>query len=362
MKALASHPVAKWIIGLILISGALFFHEFLVPALGAMIITFVTWRPYLDLVRLCKGNTLLAASIATTFIVLAIIVPFLWLAQYIYMEIGLLRGWIIEANTFGIPTPEWILNLPFGEEVNNYWMEYIGTPNGLNQLLSQVGLANISYVATLTKEITKHFAALTFTLLFVIIILFFCYKDGRRISRQLDRVGERVFPDRWRRISRIVPTLISSTVTGMVMIAIGEGIVFGIVYYFVGAPVPVTLGIITGVFALIPGGAPMSMSMVSLYLVGSGEMTSGIILFVWGAVQLFVVDKTIRPRLVGGPAKLPFLPTILGLVGGVKTMGIIGLFIGPVVMALLVALWREWVHEDDYKEVSATPSEIIDQL
>lgn len=63
-------------------------------------------------------------------------------------------------------------------------------------------------------------------------------------------------------------------------------------------------------------------------------------------MQLFIVDKTIRPRLVGGSVKLPFLPTILGLVGGVKTMGIIGLFIGPVVMALLVALWREWVHEE----------------
>jgi predicted PurR-regulated permease PerM len=46
---------------------------------------------------------------------------------------------------------------------------------------------------------------------------------------------------------------------------------------------------------------------------------------------------------VGGPVKLPFLPTFFGLVGGVKTMGIVGLFIGPVLMALMVALWREWV-------------------
>jgi predicted PurR-regulated permease PerM len=49
---------------------------------------------------------------------------------------------------------------------------------------------------------------------------------------------------------------------------------------------------------------------------------------------------------VGGPVKLPFLPTFFGLVGGVKTMGIVGLFVGPVLMALLVAVWREWVHHE----------------
>ncbi len=351
MQALTANPVAKWIIILILLLGIVFFHEFLVPALGAMIITFVTWRLYTDLVRFCRGNTLVAASIATTIIVLVIVLPFLLLLHYLYGEIMLFRAWLIEANTYGVDMPSWLLNLPYGEELGKYWMEYLGTPNGVNLFFTEIGLANLSYVAAVTKSVTKSFSALGFTLLFMMIILFFCYKDGRRVSRQLDKVGERVFPGRWKRISRIVPTLVSSTVSGMVIIAIGEGIVFGIVYYFVGAPVPITLGIITGIFALIPGGAPMSMTLVSLYLVGNNQLTQGIILFCWGTMQLFIVDKTIRPRLVGGAVKLPFLPTILGLVGGVKTMGIIGLFIGPVIMALLVAIWREWVHEDNPRQL-----------
>jgi predicted PurR-regulated permease PerM len=68
-------------------------------------------------------------------------------------------------------------------------------------------------------------------------------------------------------------------------------------------------------------------------------------LFTWGTTELFIVDKTLRPRLVGGPIKLPFLPTFFGLIGGVKTMGFLGLFVGPVLMALLVAIWREWLRE-----------------
>src|SRR5690606_13463363 len=108
---------------------------------------------------------------------------------------------------------------------------------------------------------------------------------------------------------------------------------------------PVTLGVLTGVMALIPGGAPLSFTLVSIYLVASGSYFAGIALLIWGSVELFVVDKTIRPRLVGGPIKLPFLPTFFGLVGGVNTMGFLGLFIGPVLMALIVSIWREWIRE-----------------
>ena len=85
--------------------------------------------------------------------------------------------------------------------------------------------------------------------------------------------------------------------------------------------------------------------LVSIYLAASGSPMAGLALFLWGAVELFIVDKTLRPKLVGGPIKLPFLPTFFGLIGGVKTMGFLGLFIGPVLMALLVAIWREWLRE-----------------
>jgi predicted PurR-regulated permease PerM len=121
--------------------------------------------------------------------------------------------------------------------------------------------------------------------------------------------------------------------------------VLGVAYWLAGVPSPVTLGIITGVMALVPGGAPLSFTLVSIYLVASGATVNGIALLVWGSTELFIVDKTLRPKLVGGPIKLPFLPTFFGLIGGVKTMGFLGLFLGPVLMALIVSIWREWVYE-----------------
>lgn len=203
---------------------------------------------------------------------------------------------------------------------------------------------------------------LLLTLLFMLIALFFVYRDGFSFSKQIDMLGERILPNRWERISRVVPATISSTVMGMTLIAIGEGIVLGLAYWIAGVPSPVTLGVLTGVMALIPGGAPLSFTLVSIYLLASGAHVAGVGLFVWGTVELFIVDKTLRPKLVGGPIKLPFLPTFFGLVGGVKTMGFLGLFIGPVLMALIVAIWREWIHEARNAENSeSVPQIVIDE-
>jgi predicted PurR-regulated permease PerM len=188
------------------------------------------------------------------------------------------------------------------------------------------------------------------TLLFMLITLFVLYRDGDRIADQIDRVGLRILPSRWERLSRVVPATISATVTGMTLIAIGEGVILGIAYWIAGVPSPVTFGVITAFMALIPGGAPLSFTLVSIYLVASGSAFAGTALFIWGTVELFIVDKTIRPVLVGGPVKLPFLPTFFGLIGGVKTMGIVGLFVGPVLMALLVSIWREWQREISEEE------------
>ena len=80
---------------------------------------------------------------------------------------------------------------------------------------------------------------------------------------------------RWQRLSRVVPATISSTVTGMTIIAIGEGMILGVAYWLAGAPSPVLLGVITGVAAMIPGGAPLSFTLVSVYLVASGSVFAG---------------------------------------------------------------------------------------
>ncbi|MQB43000.1 AI-2E family transporter [Rhizobium sp. ICMP 5592] len=351
MALIPSISAARWLLILIAAAGIYFFYGFLIPVLAAAVIGFATWPLYSDLLRRTGGNTTLAAAIAIAFIVTFLVLPIVLSAVYMAGEVREWFGWAVHVNRDGAPPPQWILALPMvGSWLGDQWTQYIGSPGSIGELAQLISGAHIGNIYRAVLAAGGGAFHVILTLLFMLIALFFIYRDGSMFVRQVDLLGERILPNRWERISRVVPATISSTVMGMTLIAIGEGIVLGVAYWIAGAPSAITLGVLTGVMALVPGGAPLSMSLVSIYLVASGSLWAGIALFVWGTVELFIVDKTLRPKLVGGPIKLPFLPTFFGLVGGVKTMGFLGLFIGPVLMAIIVAIWREWIREAELTE------------
>lgn len=337
---------ARWLLVLIFLAGAYFFHGFIVPVLAALVIAFATWPLYRRLLNMVHDNRTAAATIALALILAFLIAPIILVSRYAVAETQQWVSWVVAANRTGMPTPDWIATLPWvGDVLHEQWTHYFGHPGGFGEVVQLVSGSNIRNIYLTVLAAGGSAFSLMLTILFMLIALFFAYRDGARFMDQVDLIGERVLPGRWDRISRVVPATISSTVTGMTIIALGEGVVLGVAYYLAGVPSPVTLGVITGAMALVPGGAPLAMTLVSIYLAASGSPFAGLALFAWGTTELFIVDKTIRPKLVGGPIKLPFLPTIFGLVGGVKTMGFLGLFVGPVLMALLVAIWREWIHE-----------------
>jgi predicted PurR-regulated permease PerM len=351
MALIPSISAARWLLILIAVAGIYFFYGFLVPVLAALVIGFATWPLYSDLLRRTGGNNTIAASIAIILIVTFLVLPIAFAIVYTSGEVREWFAWAVHTNRFGAPTPQWIAALPIvGPWLDEQWTQYIGDPGSIGELAQVVSGAHIANIYRAVLAAGGGAFHLVLTLLFMLIALFFVYRDGTSFVRQVDLLGERILPNRWERISRVVPATISSTVMGMTVIAIGEGIVLGLAYWIAGVPSPVTLGVLTGIMALVPGGAPLSFTLVSIYLLASGDHIAGIGLIVWGTVELFVVDKTLRPKLVGGPIKLPFLPTFFGLVGGVKTMGFLGLFIGPVLMAIIVAIWREWIREVELAE------------
>ncbi len=344
---------ARWLLFAILAASIYFFYGFIVPVLAASVIAVASWRLRERAIhRMGMGRTT-AASVMVLTLVCFLVVPIVLALIYAVRELRVAINWAIRVNTTGAPTPEWLADLPqIGDWLNEQWLSHIGRPGAIAEYVQIISGQNIGtiYRAALTTGSIAFNLALS--LVFMLITLFILYREGDRLVAQIDRIGSRILPGRWDRLSRVVPATISSTVTGMTLIAIGEGVILGVAYWIAGVPSPVTFGVITGFMALIPGGAPLSFTLVSAYLVASGSPFEGVALFLWGSVELFIVDKTIRPTLVGGPVRLPFLPTFFGLIGGVKTMGIVGLFVGPVLMAILVSIWREWQRELAQDELS----------
>lgn len=331
----------------LLATGVYFFHGFRVPVLAATIIAITTWPLYSRVLVFLGYRKALAATLAILVAIVFVVAPLVLTTIYAVKEIAVWFAWMAEANTTGVTVPEWVKELPYaGEWLGEQWALHFSHPGVVGEITQQLfGIQNLGAVYRNLLATSGSILHILLTITFMLITLFFMYKDGDMFVRQLDRAGEYFYPKRWYRYSRVIPVAIKATVLGMGLIAIGEGIILGVAYWIADVPSPVTLGIITGFMALIPGGAPLCFTLVSIYLMATGNAMTGILLFTWGCTELFLVDKFLRPRLVGRPMQLPFLPTFFGLIGGVKTMGFLGLFIGPALMAILVMIWREFIQE-----------------
>ena len=123
-------------------------------------------------------------------------------------------------------------------------------------------------------------------------------------------------------------------------------------YFAVGLPHWALLGAVTGVAAIIPFAAPVVYGVAGLYLFSVGNTVGAIVILISGSVIVFVADHFVRPFLIGGATRLPFLWVLLGILGGLESMGLLGLFVGPALMAAAIALWREWTSPPPLAESS----------
>jgi predicted PurR-regulated permease PerM len=136
-----------------------------------------------------------------------------------------------------------------------------------------------------------------------------------------------------------------------------EGAIMCCVYAVTGVSHPILGGTITGVLAMVPFAAPIAFIVIAASI-AQAHMAGAIAILAIGAVMLFVVDHFIRPAVIGDAAKLPFLWVLLGILGGVETFGLIGLFVGPTVMAVVCSLWRDWSEPRDIDQTSLSSNPI----
>src|SRR5690606_5031267 len=206
---------ARWLLLLVVAAGVYFFHGFLFPVLAALVIAFASWPLYRRLLAAVGNNRTVAATIAILLILAFLVVPISFAGKYVTHEVREWIGWAVETNRRGAPTPHWIASLQgIGAGLNQQWTEQLGHPGGIGELIQLVSGANIRSIYHTALVAGGSAFSLLLTLLFMLIALFFAYRDGEAFAGQVDRLGERILPTRWERMSRVVPATISSTVTG----------------------------------------------------------------------------------------------------------------------------------------------------
>lgn len=251
-----------------------------------------------------------------------------------------LSAWIASARSGGIPLPGWVVQLPFGRAaLATWWADALATPEGAASWLHRFDSSALAHSRSFGTALLRRLT----TLLFALVTLFFLLLERDRLVGDVDSVGNRLFGAAGERLARQLLLSVQGTINGLVLVGLAEGAVLGVAYFFLGVPHPLLLGALTGVAAMIPFGAVLIFLLAALLLIAQGAADGAIALVVIGFVVIGIADHVVRPVLIGGATKLPFLWVLVGILGGVEAFGLLGLFVGPAAMAVLIMLWRDYV-------------------
>lgn len=179
-------------------------------------------------------------------------------------------------------------------------------------------------------------------------LLFFLLRDGRTLGARIKAAVP--LSRRYKgRLFENFTTVIRATVKGNVLVAIAQGALGGLAFWFLGIQAPLLWGTVMAVLSLLPAiGAALVWAPVAIYLLVTGSTWEGIGLILWGTVVIGLVDNILRPLLVGKDTKLPDYLVLLSTIGGMALFGLNGFVIGPVVAALFVACWELFDAADEF--------------
>jgi predicted PurR-regulated permease PerM len=338
LQTVARIALATALIGI----GVWILEEFLAALAWAAVLAIALWPSYRRMLLFLpeRSDRAVAPFLATLAIGILFSAPLVVIGIALARESHFVIGFISDVRHHGIAPPAWLGAIPYlGSTLTDWWQNTLSDPVAAEEAIGRVNLRSLAESA---REYGGEVVHRLVILLFTLLTLFFVFRDGGTLAERLRGLSDRVIGLRGERIARHMIAAVHGTVNGLVLVGLGEGLLLGLCYFAVGLPYPATVGAVTAVAAVIPFAAPVVYSLAGIYLLAVGNTVDGIIILAFGSAVVFVADHFIRPFLIGGAARLPFLLVLLGLLGGLRTMGFLGLFLGPAIMAALVAMWREW--------------------
>ena len=318
--------------------------EFLPALVWALVFAIALWPLYNRCRRNKAGREPILMPLAFTLAVaLVFIVPLGLVGYQLARESHTAAEWVQQARDNGIPQPAFLHQLPyFSANISNWWQDNLAEPGSAQELLGRMTAGRMSgYSRELGMQVTRRMTLFVFTL----VSLFFLFRDGEFIAAQARRGAARMFGSGGERVGKQIVASVHGTVTGLVLVGLGEGVLLGVVYAVAGVPHPTVFGALTAVAAMIPLAAPVVFGIAALVMAAQGSAVTGGIVFAIGMAVTFTADHFVRPVLIGGATRLPFVWVLLGILGGVEAWGLLGLFLGPAIMAALILMWREYAGE-----------------
>jgi predicted PurR-regulated permease PerM len=332
--------VARMVAVLVIFAACLYLlRGLLAPICWAGVIAIGSWPLHQRLMRLTRGTHGISAALLTAAVVVLIVVPFAYLVYRGLHELpAAVHVWTTSRDS-GLPAPGWLDQLPgVGPWLLRQWQATVGPPGALADYVH-------GFVDDLTFESGRALLLMVghraMAFFFCIVVLFFLYLDGARFSDQIDAVLARQFGPSGVTTKRLAVQAIRGTVNGLILVGLGLALLMTAAYAIAGVRHPALAGLATGLLGIVPFGALVALAGVVLYLFATGASSAAFAVLAFGAIAIFVTDHFIRPLFITGASQMPLVLALLGIVAGLETFGILGIFIGPTLLAVMLTVWRE---------------------
>ncbi len=328
------------LLGGVAIGCTLVLYPFFSAILWAAILTYTTWPMY-EWVRthLKRGHTA-AAGVMVFVMTVVVVLPLALAVPGGASDVDQLRREIQTALQTGLPgAPIWLGDVPIvGPSISEMWN------NWAEDLTTMVSFFRpyFGWAGETLLSILLGLANGVLLFLLALFVAFFFYASGERLAGHTVAILHRIAGSQAARLISVTGATIRGVVYGILGTALVQGILTGLGLWMSGVPRPLLLGVIAGGLSVLPIGAPVIWIPSALWLMSQGHTAWGIVLMIYGVVAISGSDSVIRPFFIARGADLPFLLTMLGVLGGALAFGLLGVFVGPVLLGVGYTLVREY--------------------
>jgi predicted PurR-regulated permease PerM len=330
---------------------------FLTPIITATLLAIAIYPLFTRMSRSIRNRNA-AALLATIAVTVAILLPTVLIMNRLAHETTALYGWLNEKQSLEGGWKE------YGASLLAPPLDWVAARTGMSQeQLKKAALERLQNISTAllnwAKSLAVNIGTTIVNTVIMLLTLFFLLRDGEWIR---DRLGS-ILPIEAHRYQQLVDTIytsITANIYGVLAVAVAQGTLGAIGYTIAGLPSVTLWSVATSLFSMIPlAGAASVWAVASIYLLVIGHWGKAIFMLAWGAGVISTADNIVRPLVLSGRVKLHTLLIFFSLLGGVRAFGIIGLFIGPIIVSVAIALLKILEEERVDWERSSTETKII---
>lgn len=324
---------------LILIGCYYVIQPFMTAILLAAILAVVSWPMYERALTSFGNRPTVAASLMVTVVIVTVLIPLSIITGVLAHQIPQLIHWIKDWVASGMQLPHWLISMPYvGESINEAF--HLGfDPAAMGDFIQKAIDPVTKWVLSASVGIGNGL----FQMALVAFIVFFFYRDGNTLARRVQIVLRKVSGDLANEYADILIKTTRSVVFGVLGTAIGQGLVAALGFIIADVQGVVMLSFAVCVLSVVPVGPPLVWGSVAIWLAATDQVGWAVFMVLWGTLAVSSVDNFIKPILISRGTALPLALVFLGVLGGIMSFGMLGVVLGPILLAASIAMVRTWL-------------------